>query len=266
MKKFLAVSVAFYCALFAVFWLARLTLIYPLDPSYVPLKGTGLTDVVEHQLETPDGETLIVWVAEPQASKPLILYFPGNAGNLGHRAQRFRRLQARGFGFVAMAYRGSGGSGGSPNERHISADAIQIRESLLHFLDFDPQDIVVYYGESLGTGVAAKLAATHAPDGLILEAPFTSLVNVAAAQLPIFPVKLVLDEVWDSTEYLKTVSAPLLIIHGTDDTIVPYDMGAALFAAASSDQKQMITVKGGSHFNLWTADTQRQLFRFLNGF
>ncbi len=264
MIKILSAVVILYTGCFALLWALRLSFIYPLDPAYVPLADTTLRNVVEKTLHTPDGETLIVWVARAPTDATTLVYFPGNAGNLGNRVDRLKRIQSWGFGFVALAYRGSSGSSGTPNERAISQDAIQLVQSLPELLGKSPRGPIVYYGESLGTGVAAKLSTSHPPDGLVLEAPFTSMAELASRQFPMFPVKMVLEEVWNTQAHIKTVKVPLLAIHGTDDAVIPYDMGKAVVGASPSTDKKLVTVQGGTHHNLWTSKSQRAIYDFVN--
>lgn len=266
MRKILGVAIVLYIGFFAALWAGRLNLIYPFDPTYVPLSETSLQNFKEKRLRTPDGETLVIWVAKPRKSAPVFIYFSGNAGNLANRAKRFERLHSWGFGIVALGYRGSSGSSGTPGEDVITEDALQVRQALPELLGNKARGPVIYYGESLGTGVATKLAGKRAPDGLILEAPYTSVAELAAQRMPMFPVASVLEEVWDSKAHIKKVKTPLLVIHGTDDDVIPFSMGQTIFNTSPARNKKMHIVKGGGHSNLWTSNTQRAILKFANQF
>lgn len=266
MTKILFGGLFVYCAVLGILWLMRLSLIYPLDPTRVSPDRGRLPDVAEKTLRTEDGNDLVVWTAPARAGEPTVLYFPGNAGNLGNRTERFRRLRSQGAGLVAMAYRGSNGSTGKASEATLSSDARLLRDRMFELLGTGQNGAVVYYGESLGSAVAVKLATTHAPDGLILEAPFTSVPDIAAQALPIFPARLILDQRWDTGEHIRGLSAPLLVIHGTEDDVVPYAHGQAVFAAAGAGEKHFETVEGGTHHNLWSVDVQKTIAAFLGRF
>ena len=200
MTKILFGGLFIYVSVLAALWLMRMSLIYPLDPTHVSPDRSRLPDITEKTLRTADGNDLVIWTAPARAGEPTVLYFPGNAGNLGDRTERFRRFRLQGIGLVAMAYRGSNGSTGKASEAAVTADARLLRDQMFDLLGTGANSAVIYYGESLGSAVAVKLATTHAPAGLILEAPFTSVPDVAAQAFPIFPARLILDERWASTE------------------------------------------------------------------
>lgn len=266
MTKILFGGLFIYVSVLGILWLMRMSLIYPLDPAHVTPDNGRLPDITERTLRTGDGNDLVIWTAPARAGEPTVLYFPGNAGNLGNRTERFRRFRLLGVGLVAMAYRGSNGSTGKASEETVSADARLLRNQMFELMGSAKNGAVIYYGESLGSAVAVKLARTHAPDGLILEAPFTSVPDVAAATFPIFPTRLILDEHWDTDQHIRSLSAPLLVIHGTDDDVVPYAQGQAVFEAAGAVQKLFEPVEGGTHNNLWTADVQKTIVGFLDQF
>jgi len=263
LKRMIGWLIILYIAGFATVWFARIALIYPFNSTYQTPESASEPRLKEHRLKTDDGNTLIIWARPAKGRKATILYFHGNAGNLTGRAQRFNRLIDRGYGVVAMAYRGSSGSTGKPSEDVISKDAILLRSSLAQILGKAPKGKIIYYGESLGTGVAAKLASTTPPDALILEAPYTSIVDLAAKQMPMFPIRTVLDQRWETNRYIKTVSSPTLILHGTNDQVIPYIMGKTVFALSGAKNKQMETLQGGGHLSAFTVQGQTAIYRFI---
>ena len=259
MKRILLFGVLIYSAAFALLVLGQSSIIYPFDPTY-EVPENRLT---EHRIDTPDAETLIVWTANPTRDKPTILYFHGNAGNLANRAERFDRLLDKGYGLIAPAYRGSTGSTGKPSETALRADA-RLIHSQIKKLTGQPHKLVIY-GESLGTTVAIHLAAIHAPDGLILEAPFTSLEALVGEALPYFPTSFGLRDTWDSLAQMDNITSPLLVMHGTADTVVPFHHGETIFTAAASPHKTFRRVKGLSHTGHWSVAGQKAIYQFLDG-
>jgi len=252
-----------YIAAFATAWFARTSLIYPFDISYQSPGQAGEPRLAELRLKTDDGNTLMIWARPAKGRKATVLYFHGNAGNLSGRAQRFNRLIDRGYGVVAMAYRGSGGSTGKPSEDAITKDAILLRGSLAQILGKTPKGKIIYYGESLGTGVATKLATSTLPDALILEAPYTAIVDLAAKQMPFFPIGAVLDQRWETREYIKAVNTPTLVLHGTNDRVIPYAHGKAIFGLSPAKNKVMKTIQGGGHLSAFTVEGHTAIYRFI---
>lgn len=262
-KRTLTTAVILYVGAFAIVWVARTWLIYPFSNNHETPAQAGEPRLVEDKLTTQDGETLIVWARAAKGRKATIVYFHGNAGNLAGRAQRFNWLIDRGYGVVALAYRGSSGSTGRPSEDVITKDTVLLRNSLEQILGYKPKGKIIYYGESLGTGVAAKLAASFPPDALILEAPYTSVVDLAATQMPFFPIRAVLDQRWETTKHIQQVTKPTLILHGTADRVIPYKHGKAVFAASPAKNKVLKTIKGGNHLSAFSVEGQKAIYRFI---
>ncbi len=265
LKRLFYISLALYFAGFTLVWFARISLIYPFDPSHITPRQAGEVRLTEKTLTTDDGKVLIVWERPAKEYKATLVYFPGNAGNLAGRAWRFGNLIDRGYGVVALAYRGSGGSTGRPSEAAISKDAVLLRHNLPLILGHPPKGKIIYYGESLGTGVATKLAVIYPPDALILEAPYTSIVDLAAKQMPFFPIRTVLDQRWETTKYITQTESPTLIIHGTHDQVVPYAMGKTLFALSPAKNKVLKTLQEAGHLSAFSSLGQTAIYRFIEG-
>ena len=234
--------------------------IYPFDPQYSAPDDAGEARLAESQFTTSDGENLILWSYPAPGDGPTVLYFPGNSGTLADRAARFSRLIDQGYGVVAMAYRGSSGSTGRPNERDLTADAQMIAAQLT------PDGPLVLYGESLGTAVAIKLAAEGIGDGLVLEAPFLSIPDLVMAQFPNEDLAGLLTQIWDSKSTITAVTQPLLIVHGTQDALVPLAHATELFERAQSRDKNIVVLEGAGHNGLWGTGGQRDVFEFLSRF
>lgn len=213
-----------------LFLLQRDLLYFPSRNDPAP-DAIGLSGVERIALPTADGETVILWFTPPEAGRPTVLFLHGNAGSLADRAGRLRFYQDRGHGAAFLSWRGYGGSSGRPTEPGLIADG----EAALGFLRSQgiPAGRVAVVGESLGTGVAVQLAARHRIGALVLEAPFTAASGVAAGAYPLFPVRLLMKDQFLSRDHIAAVTAPLLILHGEHDRVVPFAQGQALFALAT---------------------------------
>lgn len=230
--------------LLVVAWSQQRFLIYAPDTTRVPPAAGGLTGVEEIQLRAPDGVELIAWYGKARPGQPTLLYFHGNAGNLLSRAGRMGEYLAKGRGMLMLSYRGYGGSGGRPTEANNVADAALAYRWLLEN-GVAPADIVLY-GESLGSGVAVQLAAREPVGGVILDAPYTSIADVGARIYPFLPVQRFIIDRYDSLARIARIDAPLLIVHGELDTLIPITMGRELFKRAN-EPKQFGAIAGAGH-------------------
>lgn len=218
-------------------------LLYFPDPSRPDIRAVGRADAREVRLATEDGLQLLGWWLPPPPSRPVIAYFHGNGGNIGHRAELMRDFAAAGFGALFLEYRGYGGNPGSPSEEGFYADA----RAALAFLDRQdvPPQRLVLYGESLGTAVAVRMAAERPVGAVVLEAPFTSIEAVGRHHYPFLPVSLVLRDRFDAASQITQVTAPILMLHGERDEVVPVAVGRALFAAAPEPKEAWFAPEGG---------------------
>jgi fermentation-respiration switch protein FrsA (DUF1100 family) len=220
----------------------------------------GLPAARELTLETTDGERLIAWHLPPEGDRPVILYFHGNGGSLRVRAERFAALIEDGTGLVALSYRGHGGSSGTPTEKGLMRDA----EAAYRFAaQYYPARRIVPWGESLGTGVAVAVAAEHPVGGLILESPFTSTADVAAAIFWFLPVRLLMQDQFHSDDRIARVTAPVLVMHGDRDDTVPIGYGERLFAMIKAP-KQFVRFPDGGHSDLDSFGALDVVRDFLN--
>jgi len=182
----------------------------------------------------------------PRDDKPLVLYFHGNGGSLRYRVARFNALTADGTGLLALSYRGYGGSSGSPTEDGLLADAAA---AYAFAAARTPAERLVLWGESLGSGVAIALAAEQKVARMVLEAPFSSAVDIGARAYWFLPVRLLMKDQFRSDLRVPRVKVPILILHGSQDGVVPISFGERLFALAN-EPKRMVRINGGGHNNL----------------
>jgi len=232
--KALLIAVVAFGGFVALMYAAQRSLLYHPDRSRTAPLAAGLAGAEEIVLDTADGEKVIVWHVAPKPGRPLLLYFHGNAGTLAYRAERFRALTADGSGLVALSYRGYGGSTGSPSEAGLMLDA----EAAYRFARAQHPDArLVAFGESLGTGVAVALASRHPMAAVVLESPYTSIADVAASIYWFLPVRLLIKDGFYSDRLIAKVAAPVLILHGERDRVVPITFGERLFALAAEPKR-----------------------------
>jgi hypothetical protein len=227
-----------YAFVVVVMFLAQRNLIYPAAPFAPRLADQGLPLLQAIETEPETGLRLTHWYHPPAGEfEPLIVFFHGNGSDLGNAFIKLRPFLDAGFGLLATGYRGYSGNPGKPSEEGLSADARSV-------LDWAEQqgyarDRLIYFGESLGTAVAVKMASERPPSALVLEAPPSSIADVAAAHYWYLPVRLLIRDPWDSLSRIAKVGAPLLVMHGELDPVVPIRFGRKLFAAAA-EPKQAI--------------------------
>ena len=203
-------------------------------------------------LRGSDGVRVHGWLVAPREAHFTTLFLHGNAGNLTHRVNHIQQITSAGSSILVIDYRGYGKSEGRPSEKGLYRDAEAAYQYLVS-AGHKPERIVLH-GESLGTAVAVALAARRSCGGLVLEAPFTSGRDVAARALPVLGP--ILTWGWDSKRAIAMVRAPVLVIHGTRDEVIPFDLGRKLFEAAGQP-KWFWAVDGSGHNDiLETAGTR----------
>ena len=237
-------------------------MVFPIPPvGRTAPDAAGLPEAEEHVLTTSDGENVILWHVPARPGRPVILYFPGNGDFLAGRVSRFKAMTADGTGLVALSYRGYAGSSGAPSEQGLLRDAAAAYSFAA--ARYGAERVVVW-GFSIGTGVAVALAAGQKVDKLILEAPYTSAADVVALRFSFVPVRLLMKDQFRSDERIGRVTAPLLIMHGTDDPAIPFAFGERLFALAN-EPKRFVSLAGGGHDDLDRFGAVEIARRFING-
>ena len=243
----IAVIVIPYLALIAAAWLFQRHLIYLPSGDVVPAASAGLPRAQSISIKTEDGLDLAGWFV-PSAKSDFdytAIVFNGNAGNRAYRAPLAAALARHGIATLLFDYRGFGGNAGSPSEDGLARDARAARDYLTTRPDVDPQRIV-YFGESLGAGVAIRLATERAPAALIVRSPFASLASVAQHPYPFLPVRWLLREGYPSEELIRRVACPTLVITGDRDSIVPIVQSRLVFDRITAP-KEMVVVRGADH-------------------
>jgi fermentation-respiration switch protein FrsA (DUF1100 family) len=243
----LSLVVAYAVICFCAFLLHRYFVYMPDRTRYAPA-DVGLRDVQEITIETRDGVILIAWYAQAKGDKPTLLYFTGNSGSAAMRAQKIARIQASGYGVFMLNYRRYGGSGGWPTEKNNVADAVAAYDRLLS-LGVAREDIVAY-GESLGTSVATQLTLQRPVKALVLEAPFTSTVDVGKLAWNFLPLRYLMVDQYRTIDHIAGVRVPLLVVHGARDSIIPVGQARHLYTKAR-DPKRLVILPRGDHNDLF---------------
>jgi fermentation-respiration switch protein FrsA (DUF1100 family) len=247
LKWLVAIALIAWCGGLALLYFAQRSILFPIpETKRTSPQAAGLPQAEEHLLHTSDGEALVAWHVAPRAEKPVVIFFHGNGDILAWRAPWFATLIADGTGLVAVSFRGYAGSSGSPSEAGLLQDA----EAAYAFAAqrYAPERIVSW-GFSLGTGPAIALAARHRIAALILEAPYTSIADIAAAAFPFAPVRWFVRDPFHADQWIADVTAPVLIMHGGRDVTIPIRFGEKLYAFAR-EPKQMVRFPEAAHNDL----------------
>ena len=258
---YLALAAGGYALLVAVLYLAQRALLYRPDGT-VPNPGAhGVADMAAVRIPVGDGvESLSWWHPPRERGWPVVVYFHGNAGHIGERAYKARRMIDAGFGVLLAGYRYNAGAGGAPSEAALLADG---QTAMLHLVDQGyALDQLVLYGESLGSGIAVALAADNGVGGVILETPYSSIAEVAQAIYWFTPAKWLIRDRYDSMVRIGRIRAPILIFHGDADTTIPIRFARRLHEAAP-EPKEAHFLPGGGHTDLYDLGAGELVIDFL---
>ncbi len=224
-------------------WALQRSLVFVPDAGPVQAPS-GVRDVV---LSTSDGLELGAWLISPPADvdrEAAVLYLPGNGGNRAGRIDIGRGIAAQGFTVLLVDYRGYGGNPGSPSEDGLARDA-EAATAFLLSEGFDAER-TLYLGESIGTGVTARLQDAHPPAGMLLRSPFTDFVAVASHHYPFLPVGTLLRDRFPVQDYVETSRVPLTVVHGSTDDVVPSEQSASV-ARRADNLMEELALEGVGH-------------------
>lgn len=254
-----AALLAVYAAVVVVAAVFQRSLIYFPSPERPELARAGLPGGREVTFTTTDGLTLFAWYWPASAGQRTVAVMHGNAGHIGHRLGTAAPYVAAGYGVLLVEYRGYGGNPGRPSEEGLVADG----RAALDWLAAEgvPPDRTVLYGESLGTGVAVRLATEYPVAGIVLEAPYTAVVDVARSRFWFLPVGLLLQDRFESLGRLADVSAPILVLHGTADRVIPVAHGRRMAAASGATFHE---IPAAGHMDLYEFGADRLVLDWLD--
>ena len=227
----------------------------PKDPS-----DYNLIDIKEIYIETTNNISLLAWFFEGDMDKPLLVYFHGNSFDIGERSYRLKRYNDAGFSTLIVAWRGYSGNEGSPSEKNLYADGNSTISWVLKNTHFQIKDII-NYGESLGTGVAVELNLKYNFLCTVLEAPFTSIADVALKRYKIYPTRFFVRDKFDNFKKIDQIKSPLLIISGKRDEIVPHKHSVLLINKAKYPKKALF-LDEAMHNNLYDFGIEKIVINF----
>jgi len=205
-------------------------LYHPTENNYF---GDPLIVTIEKvKIKTQDNIELLSWYHKKNNNNyKTILFLHGNAGSLENRIHKINHFKDMNINFLLLAWRGFSGNMGQPTEKGLYEDA----RSAVRWLKSKGvlENNIIIYGESLGTGVAAEIAQNKNFAGIILESPFTSMVDAGKDKYPYLPVRFLLKDKYESNKKIKNIKSPILIMHGKVDNIVPFQMGEKMYQLAN---------------------------------
>jgi len=264
MLNILYLVIGIYAAIVGGMYVFQRNLLYFPSTEIPDRAQAGVPDMRVVTLKTDDGYSLLSWYKDAQPGRPTIVLFHGNGGHIGHRGYKARLFIDAGFGILLVVYRGYGGNPGKPSEKGFHADA----RAALSFLVDEKVDLgrIVLYGESLGTGVAIELATdvktNHSIKSIVLEAPYTSISEVAAHHYPFLMARIIVKDSFESYSKIGRFSGDLLVIHGERDRTVPIFFGRKLFSAAREPKKAYWLPELG-HNDVFQQETARLVIDHL---
>ena len=245
-KNFGVYFLQFILTIFAIYFLVlvflyfyqRNLLYHPNENNY---SGDKISvDIEKVKIQTADNIELLGWYNEKNLNDyKTLVYFHGNAGSLENRIHKLNHFQDMNINFLIIAWRGFNGNKGKPSERGLYVDG----KSAIDWLKkkgVDEKNLILY-GESLGTGVATHLAQNKNYAGVILETPFTSMVDAAKNFYPYIPINLLLKDKFENFKKVKNINTPILVMHGEVDKIVPFSMGKKIYEIANNPKYSYFT-------------------------
>ena len=243
-----------------LYFFQRNLLYYPAENNN---SGDRLTVSIEKiKIKTQDNIELLSWYHKKNVSDyKTILFLHGNAGSLENRIHKINYFKDMNVNFLLIAWRGFSGNKGKPSEKGIYEDA----RSAVRWLKNKgiKEENIIIYGESLGTGVATEIAQNKNFAGVILESPFTSMIDVGKTKYPFFPVRLLLKDKYESDKKIKKIKSPILIMHGEVDGIVPFWMGKKMYKLAN-EPKYFYFSKYDAHMLEYNEKLLNELQKFID--
>jgi len=267
MAAWLAAGAAVYGGLLTGLYLFQRQLLYHPSTSVPDAVEAGVPEMRPVALPTADGVDLLAWHRPPGPGRKLLIYLHGNAGHIGHRGSKVRPYLDAGHGVLLVSWRGYGGNRGRPSEQGLMHDARAALDFAL-LTGMRPKDVALY-GESLGSGPAVMLAAESAAagrpvGGVALEAPYTSMADLAQHHYFYVPARYLLTDKYEAEAHIQRIAAPLLIVHGERDRTVPARFGRTLFDRAL-EPKQAVWLPAAEHNDLYDHGAGEAVLKFLNG-
>jgi uncharacterized protein len=249
-----------YFALVGLLYVKQRELVFAATNVNPPIAQLDLGDAVQIEIKTPDGEKLVGFYHAAKPSRPVILFFHGKGGKLLNVVKKLRYFAAKDFGYLAIDYRGVGGSTGVTSKDGMIIDGLAGYDWLIE--NGATSTSIVVLGESLGTGIAVAVAAKRDVAAVALGAPYTSIAAVAAERYWFVPVKQLLIDNIDPSSMIAEVTAPLFIAHGKLDTTIPFHFGQSLFEMANQP-KRFLPIENAGHEALFHTEVWDSYLQFF---
>ena len=253
------VVLVYFLATLGLYIFQRSLLYHPTENNY---DGDRLTVNIEKvKIVTEDNIDLLAWYHNKDINKfKTILFLHGNAGSLENRIHKINHFEDMNINFLLLSWRGFSGNKGKPTEKGLYQDARSavkwlVKQGVI-------EENIIIYGESLGTGITTEIAQNKNFAGIILETPFTSMVAAGKSKYPIFPIKLLLKDKYESDKKIKNIKSPVLIMHGEEDQIVPFWMGEKMFQMANEPKYSYFT-KFDDHMMEYDENLVLELKKFI---
>ena len=238
LKIIIGILVIYTSLLLLLFIFQRNLMYHPDENNY---SGDKLeVDIKKVKINTSDGLDLLGWFHKKDLKTfKTIIYFHGNAGKLENRIHKLNHFKDMDVNFLIIAWRGFSGNDGKPSEENLYIDGNSSIKWLKN-LGLSEKDIIIY-GESLGTGVATEIAKNNNFAGLVLETPFTSMIEAAKNFYPYIPVRILLRDKYENDKKIKNINIPVFVMHGEADQIVPFWMGKKIYEMANQPKYSYFT-------------------------
>ena len=234
----LVIFFIYFLILVFLYFYQRNLLYHPNENNYSEDKIS--VDIENVRIKTSDNIELLGWYHEKNLKDfKTLIFFHGNAGSLENRIHKLNHFQDMNINFLIIAWRGFSGNKGNPSEQGLYEDGKSAIDWLIK--KGVSEKNLILYGESLGTGVATHLAQNKNFAGVILETPFTSMIDAAKKFYPYIPVKLLLKDKFENYKKIKNIDSPILIMHGEADQLVPFSMGKKIYEIANEPKYSYFT-------------------------
>ncbi len=234
----LTIFFIYFLVLVFLYFYQRNLLYHPNENNYSEDKIS--VDIENVRIKTSDNIELLGWYHEKNLKDfKTLIFFHGNAGSLENRIHKLNHFRDMNINFLIIAWRGFSGNNGNPSEQGLYEDGKSAIDWLIK--KGVSEKNLILYGESLGTGVATHLAQNKNFAGVILETPFTSMIDAAKKFYPYIPVKLLLKDKFENYKKIKNINSPILIMHGEVDQLVPFSMGKKIYEIANEPKYSYFT-------------------------
>lgn len=255
-------AILFYCAMLIFLFVSQRNMMYfPGGPRENIGMLTDITPEIINLQSAPDIQ-FDAWHWPARDNMPTLVFFHGNGQAYQFWVNKMMLFHRQGYGIYFTDYRGYGGVNGKPTELGIYEDARAHLDAFFKKTNI-PSNKLIYFGESLGTGVTTQMATEFPPKAIIYESAYSATSDVAKGRYWMFPVDLLMKDQFRSIDKIKDLTMPKLFIHGDKDFVVPIRYGHALYDAAP-EPKQWITIENSGHNNLYDNGAQLHISEFLS--